>query len=52
MNEGEFMFNDLVAHLAQHKAPKVITIGEDATRVIACVQYDSETNRCIGLFYL
>ncbi len=48
MNEGEFRFDELVVHLSQHKAPKVITVGEDATRVIARVQYDCETNRCVG----
>ena len=26
-----------------------ITIGEDATRVVARVEYDSETDRCVGL---
>ena len=48
MNEGDFQFDDLVAHITQHKAPSIITIGEDATRIICRVEYDSETNRCVG----
>ena len=32
----------------QHKAPKVVSISEDATRVISRVDYDSETDHCVG----
>ena len=31
MNDGEFKFADLVVHISQHKASKVVTVGEDAT---------------------
>ena len=48
INEGEFRFDSLVAHLAQHSAPSIITVGEDATRVISRVEYDCETDRCVG----
>lgn len=48
IHEGEFRFEELVAHISQHKAPSVVTIGEDATRVISRVEFDSETNRCVG----
>ena len=38
MNEGDFQFDDLVTHITQHKAPSIITIGEDATRIICRVR--------------
>ena len=46
--EGEFRFDDLTAHLTQYNVPHIVTIGEDATRVISRVEYDSETDRCVG----
>ena len=48
INEGKFRFDDLVVHLSQYNAPQVVAIGEDVTRVIARVEYDNETNRCVG----
>ena len=48
ISEGEFRFDDLVKHIDLYKAPKVISVGEDATRVISRVQYDSTTNRMVG----
>lgn len=48
MREGEFLFADLPAHLNSYKADKVIAIAEDATRVIARVEYDGETDRIVG----
>ena len=48
INEGEFRFDDLLKHIALYKVPKVISVGEDATRLISKVQYDSKTNRMVG----
>ena len=48
MDEGRFRFDDLAKHIADHNAPNIVSIGEDATRVIGRVDYDSETNRCVG----
>ena len=48
INEGEFNFDGLATHLAQHKASNIISIGEDATRVISRVEYDCKTDRCVG----
>ena len=48
INEGEFRFDDLLKHINLYKAPKVISVGEDATRLISKVQYDSDTNRMVG----
>lgn len=45
INEGQFRFDDLVQHLHNYN---IISISEDATRVIARVDYDNETNRCVG----
>ena len=44
INEGEFRFDDLVAHISQYNAPSIVTVGEDATRVIARVEYDCKTD--------
>ena len=48
IHEGQFRFDELLVHLNRYNSPKVITIGEDATRLIARVDYDSETNRLVG----
>ena len=46
--EGNFRFKELANHLVQHKASNVVSIGEDATRIIAHIEWDAETNRCCG----
>ena len=48
MHEGTFQSDDLFKHITDHKAPRMVSIGEDATRVIGRVDYDSETDRCVG----
>lgn len=48
LHEGVFRFDELLAHITDHNAPKIVSIGEDATRVIGRVDYDSETNQCVG----
>ena len=48
LDEGKFQFDELLSHISQHKAPKVVSISEDATRVISRVDYDSETDCCVG----
>ena len=48
LHEGDFRFDDLLAHLNSYKTAKVVSIGEDATRVISRVDYDSETNKLVG----
>ena len=35
-------------HLESYGASKVVSVGEDATRVISRVDYDVETNRLVG----
>ena len=48
INEGELRFDELLKHIALHKAPNVISAGEDATHLISKVQYDGDTNRMVG----
>lgn len=48
IEEGEYRFDDLVAHLENYSAEKVVAISEDATRVIARADYDYETDRVVG----
>jgi len=50
LSEGEFQFDGLVQHLTKYKAPLVISVSEDATRITARVEYDKETNRMLVLF--
>ena len=38
----------LVAHIAQYNTVNVVSIGEDATRIICRVEYDIRTDRCVG----
>ena len=52
MREGEFLFADLLAHLHSSNADKVVAIAEDATRVIARAEYDSETDIIVGFMLL
>ena len=47
-HEGVFCFDELLKHLEAYKAPLVVSIGEDATRLISRVQYDSETDKVVG----
>lgn len=47
-HEGKFRFDELEKHLISYKAPMVVTIGEDATRLVKRVDYDSETDRLVG----
>ena len=46
LNEGEFCFDGLIDHI--HKPVSLVTIGEDATRIIYRVEYDVRTNQCVG----
>ena len=48
MHEGEFRFDQLLNHINSYKCARVIVIGEDATRLVARVDYDPETNRLVG----
>ena len=48
MNEEEFRFDQLANHINSYKCARVIVIGEDATRLVARVDYDPETNRLVG----
>ena len=48
IGEGEYRFDDLVAHLESYGADKVVAIAEDATRVIGRADYDYETDRVVG----
>lgn len=48
LDEGSFRFDELLIHIKDHKASNAISIGEDATRVISRIDYDSETDRCVG----
>ena len=40
--------HDLVCHIERYQAPRIVTIGEDATCVISRVEYDHKTDRCVG----
>ncbi len=40
IEEGKFHFEALLKHLDRFGAPKLVSVGEDATRVISRVDYD------------
>ena len=46
--EGFFNFDGLLLHIKDHKTAKAISVGEDATRVVTRIDYDCETDRCVG----
>ena len=46
--EGEFRFDKLLAHLDAHKCPRLISISEDATRIIRHIDYDENSNKLVG----
>ena len=48
IHEGVFRFDELLNHLIAFKCPKIVSIGEDATRVIKKVQYDVESDKLVG----
>ena len=48
IQEGYFRFESLLKHLERYSAPKVVSIGEDATRVISRIDYDNETDCLVG----
>ena len=48
LDEGAFRLNDLVTHLKNHKTPNIVSVPEDATRIIGRVDYDTETDRRVG----
>ena len=48
VDEGSFRFDELKEHIERYGAPALISISEDATRIVGQVEYDSATNRCVG----
>ena len=46
--EGEFQFDKLVAHLEAYNAERIVSISEDATRVIKRVEYDGTSDKIVG----
>lgn len=46
--EGILRCNELQLFLEQRQLPKIVSISEDATRIIGRVQYDRKTNQIVG----
>ena len=46
--EGEFRFDDLLAHLNSFNAPKIVSLSEDATRIIGRIEYDCDSDKLVG----
>ena len=49
--EGYFRFDDLLQHLVKHKAPFMVTLAEDATRIVKNIEYDAVSSNCVSFFY-
>lgn len=48
LSEGEFAFDQLSVHLKAYNAPRIVSISEDATRVITRIEYDPNSNKLVG----
>ena len=48
LKEGEFLFDKLLTHLDAYNAPHVISISEDATRVVSRIDYDGNSDSIVG----
>uniref|UniRef100_A0A1X7TPL7 Uncharacterized protein n=1 Tax=Amphimedon queenslandica TaxID=400682 RepID=A0A1X7TPL7_AMPQE len=48
LREGYFRFDDLLQHLVKHKAPFMVALAEDATRIIKNAEHDAVSNTCVG----
>ena len=48
VEEGIYRYDDLVVHLKKYDSPFLVAIAEDATRIVQRVEYDPQTNRCVG----
>ena len=48
IKEGSFRFDELQQHLQTYNCPPYVTIGEDATRLVAMVDYDKNTDCLVG----
>ena len=48
LGEGKFIFDKLLVHLEGYNAEKIVSISEDATRIISRVEYDSSSNKIVG----
>uniref|UniRef100_A0A1X7USD2 PHD-type domain-containing protein n=1 Tax=Amphimedon queenslandica TaxID=400682 RepID=A0A1X7USD2_AMPQE len=46
--EGHFRFDQLLQHLHKYNAPLLVTVAEDATRIVKTVEYDPSSNICVG----
>lgn len=48
IKEGEFLFDKLLAHLDAYNAPRIISVSEDATRVVSRIDYDGKSDSIVG----
>jgi len=48
IKEGEFLFDKLLAHLDAYSAPHIISVSEDATRVVSRIDYDGKSDCIVG----
>lgn len=46
--KGIFQFKGLEEHLNLYNAAKIISISEDATRLVSRIAYDKETDKLVG----
>lgn len=48
VTEGILRSHELLLYLNERNAPLIVTISEDATRIVGRPQYDSKTNQIVG----
>ena len=48
INEGEVQIGGLLEHINRYKLSGLVSIGKDATYVISRIEYDNQSDRCVG----
>lgn len=48
ISEGVLRCNELLHYLQDRQLPKIVSLSEDATRIVGRVQYDSRHNQLVG----
>ena len=48
INEGEVQIDGLLEHINRYKLSGLVSIGKDAIYVISRIEYDNQSDRCVG----
>ena len=48
INEGKFQIDGLLEHINRYKLSGLVSIGKDTTYVISRIEYDNQSDCCVG----